>query len=347
MAESKNPLAKRDGRIITINDLSENEKGLKCGCKCPVCDGTFLARMGEQRSWHFAHSGEPCDAAKQITNSSYQLVAQAISEKGYFTFPGLYVYCNLTQIMWSYYDNFKFDSLPKPYYEKLFGIGKMSVKTVEIKYNSKGIGEVLIINDQLAVKLSIDTEYCVEKNISRYDEMATLCIDIDDAIYHDDSVKLSMKITDDTSNKRWVYSPRISKWIEPLEEERVVRYNAYLEQKQKEEEQRRIEAEERRQQEIKRQEEFKKRIEKQREEELKRLEIRKRVLEEPARSSERKSNDISFLPNKRKNEYRPSYKQCSICYRRMHPEDIMWGKNTHKYYCHKCIENNGLSWREL
>jgi len=52
MADSKNPFAKRNGRIITINDLNENENGLRCNCKCPVCDGTFVARMELVLIWY-------------------------------------------------------------------------------------------------------------------------------------------------------------------------------------------------------------------------------------------------------------------------------------------------------
>jgi len=54
--------------------------------------------MGEKRTKHFAHSGEPCDITKQLINSTYQLVAQALSDAGYFYYLGLYAYCNLTQI---------------------------------------------------------------------------------------------------------------------------------------------------------------------------------------------------------------------------------------------------------
>lgn len=50
MADSKNPFAKRNGRIITINDLNEN--GLRCNCKCPVCYGTFVARMELVLIWY-------------------------------------------------------------------------------------------------------------------------------------------------------------------------------------------------------------------------------------------------------------------------------------------------------
>lgn len=45
MYELKNPFALRNNRIITINDLDESERGLKCGCICPVCKGEFEVKM--------------------------------------------------------------------------------------------------------------------------------------------------------------------------------------------------------------------------------------------------------------------------------------------------------------
>jgi hypothetical protein len=43
------------GNIVLIDDLSENERGLKCNCVCPECQTDLVAKMGEVTTHHFAH----------------------------------------------------------------------------------------------------------------------------------------------------------------------------------------------------------------------------------------------------------------------------------------------------
>lgn len=38
---------------------------------------------------------------------------------------------------------------------------------------------------------------------------------------------------------------------------------------------------------------------------------------------------------------------CCVCRKTIDKQDAMWGNNTRRYYCHKCIEEKGLSWRDL
>lgn len=330
--EHKNPFGKRNGKIITINDLDQYENGLKCDCRCPVCDGTFVARMGEIRSWHFAHSGEPCDASKQIINGSYQLVRQFLMEKGYFCFPGLYAFCDFFQINTSYFSRYVVSSHEKKGYTELFGSGTMSVKSVEMIYNNGGISTALVINGLLAVRLSIETEYCIEKSVGRYENMATLCIDINDSIYRENSEELSRIIIDGVDNKEWIYSPRISKWLEPLENERIKKHNEYVEQKRLLEERQKKEAEEKRKQyELKRQKEIE--------------ESKKAAMQTSLNPT---GNKEIHIPKKKHSEYKqPEMKYCCICRKKYYPDDCMWGKNTRKYYCHGCVEENSLNWKEL
>ena len=84
-----NPVfALRNEKIVHI---SEVERGRKCGCKCPVCNGLLIARKGEQLSHHFAHyaktnceySGESAlhFAAKELLSKAKKMVIPAVSLK--------------------------------------------------------------------------------------------------------------------------------------------------------------------------------------------------------------------------------------------------------------------------
>lgn len=95
MKELKNPFAlrKSDGHIIMIADLSPEQRGKSCNCVCPECNADFLARMGDIRVPHFAHSGESCDAVKALMGALYQLMQEALGESKRFTIPDAYGYC--------------------------------------------------------------------------------------------------------------------------------------------------------------------------------------------------------------------------------------------------------------
>jgi len=46
----KIPFAVRDKKIVCIADLGDDERGLKCNCKCIVCKSPLIAKLGEKRS---------------------------------------------------------------------------------------------------------------------------------------------------------------------------------------------------------------------------------------------------------------------------------------------------------
>lgn len=331
--ESRNPFAKRNGRIITINDLAECEKGLKCGCECPVCGGTFIARMGEIRTKHFAHSGEPCDIIKQMINSTYQLVAQALTECGYFYFPALYAYCDLKQFWTSYYEDYKISPFSKQNYARIFDKGKMAIHSVEIINNSADVSTVIIVDEQLALRLAIETEYCIETSVGKYEDMPTLCINIDDVIYRENIKLLMKRIIAETDNKYWIWSPKLARWLDVMEKERIEKYDEHLKYVRALEEQRGFSTE-------KQKKEMEARVAK----EKQRAELRG----ERDKTITQESDDYrSYIPKKKKVEYHVKMKWCSVCRQQCHPDDTLWGRNTRKFYCQKCIAEKGLDWRAL
>lgn len=63
----------KEGRIRSVDDVS---RGLACDCLCPSCGEKVIARQGEIREWHFAHSsGVECDGAAE---SALHLAAKQI-----------------------------------------------------------------------------------------------------------------------------------------------------------------------------------------------------------------------------------------------------------------------------
>lgn len=59
--ELRNPFGLQNGQIIMIEDIDKAHNGLHCNCVCPACKEPFVARMGNVKQHHFAHSGKGCE----------------------------------------------------------------------------------------------------------------------------------------------------------------------------------------------------------------------------------------------------------------------------------------------
>lgn len=85
--------ALKDDVIVNIEDV---ESGLKCGCICPACGESLVAKKGSKMMHHFAHhTGHTCEygyesslhlAAKDILSKAKTIMIPAV----YVKFPGSY-----------------------------------------------------------------------------------------------------------------------------------------------------------------------------------------------------------------------------------------------------------------
>lgn len=82
----------RNGKVISINELSVEEKGDKCNCYCPVCNEPLRAKLGDMNQWHFAHTGNhKCNIAIVQQTALHRLAKEIIEDKKELLFPGIIV----------------------------------------------------------------------------------------------------------------------------------------------------------------------------------------------------------------------------------------------------------------
>ena len=262
--ELRNPFAMRNGKVITIYDLDESGRGLKCDCTCPVCNGVFEAKMGEIRQWHFAHSGEPCDRTKQFVNSAFMLARQLLLEDKNMTFPG-------------------YNILGKT----VFKAGNIPIHEAEIHYRPDGMADAIILNtNQLAVRIALDMDYCVGGLMTPVGEASTLLIDLTEIVGLNTD-KLRERVCTGVDYKSWIYSKRAAR--EP--QHNAMAHNTHQSFDDEEAEE--------------------------------------------------------FHALKEAKEYNPRKVTCNVCRKQVLKEDAMWGRNTRRYFCHRCVEARGLDWRSL
>ncbi len=75
--EIKIPYAERDGELVHVSAV---DRGLDCGCICPVCKEPVVARKGEVKRHHFAHyAGGMCDPEGVLHFMGKELLRHRIS----------------------------------------------------------------------------------------------------------------------------------------------------------------------------------------------------------------------------------------------------------------------------
>ena len=92
MSDLKNPFAKRNGKIIVVSDLAQEEYGLRCNCTCAFCDSNMLAVLRTtKRRPHFAHNGKGCADEKSMLAALMQMIAEQLEDLREIVIPGLYI----------------------------------------------------------------------------------------------------------------------------------------------------------------------------------------------------------------------------------------------------------------
>ncbi|WP_274953054.1 competence protein CoiA family protein [Angelakisella massiliensis] len=245
MVEVKNPFAisKIDGRVVMISDLLPEQKGKACNCICPECKGNFIARIGQKRVPHFAHDGEPCDSVKMILKSLYQLIKEALDEQGKFTVPSCYGYFNTNRFyhfmsLEEVRSNSSFTSIPQQRYDRIIKEQEFEVESSEIIKNNNEVPQWIIITEnskkhKLAVVILPPDTLCKGSHPKPVKGFSTVEIDLRSKRDFNSLKSMDLKkiLIQQTEYKRWLSSPKITKWYEQQQAEQHKWYEKYCEKR--------------------------------------------------------------------------------------------------------------------
>ncbi len=83
----------REGHIIHISELAPTEKGEKCNCICPICNGVLVAKLkDDRRQRHFAHKvSNNCDIIHAQQTGMHLLAKEIIRGNSRILVPGLVI----------------------------------------------------------------------------------------------------------------------------------------------------------------------------------------------------------------------------------------------------------------
>lgn len=194
-----NPVfALKDAKIVHI---SEVERGLKCGCKCPICNGLLIARKGEQLGHHFAHyaktnceySGESAlhFAAKELLSKAKKMIIPAV----FLKFP----------------DSYRPDEL-------IHEAMEIDIDRVEVeKHFGNVIPDVVVYSGKKFFFIEIYVTHGVdEKKLAKLKEsqVSTLEIDLSKRNGAVAPEELSHLLLDDCEEKTWLYNARAERYYQ-------------------------------------------------------------------------------------------------------------------------------------
>lgn len=178
----KNPFGVRDGKIITVEDLSEKEKGFGCECFCPSCGGKFQARLGDKRTHHFAHDKDGCDEEKMFLNGMYMLIKQYI-DSNEITIPALVFYWAYSWEPYTsqnFFERIDFKKSSEFYNtQEVYSETTIKFDSSEIIYNDDSPIAILLNykDSKLALRIKPPDTMCRKFNVKKFEDIATIYLD--------------------------------------------------------------------------------------------------------------------------------------------------------------------------
>lgn len=246
----KNPFGerKKDGKLILISDISQEENGKACGCVCPFCKGDFQAkRNGKVRQPHFAHLGKPCNETIAFMTSLYGFFKQSVELNGTFCAPSVYAnFSGLAADQWACletirgYTSFSTTCLDEA--EAVLKSYSFEVEKCEIIYK-KELPEALVLTakekqKKLAVIIVPPETVCKEQQSPKpYNNLPTLAVYIDKNVnfYKLHSEQLLEKVEQLDFLTEWIRNDKLKKleedWLKRKLEEHQAEYEKIQEQR--------------------------------------------------------------------------------------------------------------------
>lgn len=175
------PFGLRDGTLVSANEV---QRGLECGCICPACRGTLVAKKGPYRAAHFAHFDRE-DCGGWLETIVHQRAKALLLEEKKLMLPPVY------RVPGECISPFALVSFEKIELEVTIGSGR-----------ADAIG---IVNGRsLSIEIAV-THKISEKRIFEYRELGHDAVEIDITPindFNDDTIREILTTT--VQEKRWI-----------------------------------------------------------------------------------------------------------------------------------------------
>ena len=236
----------RDGKILHISELSDNDRGLACCCICPACKVDLQARLGHgKRRPHFSHNNEACNISDAQQTAVHLLAKEILTENNHIMLPAYVI--DGSEGNYVDYDLSDYDAIEKQLdsleYRKQSNYQFDNV--ILEKKISDIIPDILIWRSSNGKKLIIEiavTHFVDDVKKAKIIEQGISALEIDISQFHNQDFErniLQEIIIDSIDSKKWIYNTHYEKALLKLAE----RNNDIVTRAKKEEAARRLQRE--------------------------------------------------------------------------------------------------------
>lgn len=85
------PFGLKQGRMVAPEEV---DRGRACGCTCPGCGTSLIAKKGEEVVWHFSHDGAACESGAET--AIHLMAKQILAEERRVALPAVIVSMSAT-----------------------------------------------------------------------------------------------------------------------------------------------------------------------------------------------------------------------------------------------------------
>lgn len=210
MSEVQLQFGMRDGKLVHISKLTQNERGDNCNCFCPCCGAPLTARMGQINQWHFAHASRTnCSNISAQQTALHMLAKEIIEEEKELLFPALIVD--------------KKDVLPiideklrqypvRGFSWEYFPPKTISCLSIQLERHISDIVPDIIIevgSEKYLLEIAV-THFVDEEKKKKIKKIGLPLFEIDLSNFHKSNFnqhQLRNEILTNSKNRRWVYHP--------------------------------------------------------------------------------------------------------------------------------------------
>lgn len=138
---------RRDGRLVHIQELDEQHRGLKCGCICPECGRVLQAHLGAQKAWHFQHHVEDASCSPQPMTLLHAFVRDELATRRALRIPAVKVLSEL-------------EVFDEPVVEFVtVSAEELDFKTASAELRADGVQPDVVFERENGVKLALEVRY--------------------------------------------------------------------------------------------------------------------------------------------------------------------------------------------
>lgn len=219
----------REGQIVHISEIMPAEKGEKCNCTCPACNGILIAKLKEEhRKRHFAHKDAcDCDITYAQQTGLHLLAKEIIRENSQILVPGLTI--SRHEIAPGAADVFAAAEVDID----LPAIAALLVDydTVEIEKTIGGIvaDAVIKVGGKLCIVEVAVTHFVDEIKTKKLEALALPAFEIDlSGLLEKPQSReaIAAAVLSDESNRHWVFNPKRERLLKEKKAEFLKKYEA-------------------------------------------------------------------------------------------------------------------------